>query len=178
MGGNFHVKYAIWSYFINFAQELDNTPEKLAANYLGLSLLAFMIGRFFGTALLRFVAPHTLLTIYGAASAALCAVAVLSEAHMAIWALGATSFFMSIMFPTIFALGIKGLGEHAKIGSSLIVMAIVGGALIPPCMGLFADLAESVQDAIIVPLVCFLVVVAFGRRPILKSALSNQVRKL
>ena len=81
----------------------------------------------------------------------------------AVIALGATSFFMSIMFPTIFALGIKDIGEHAKIGSSLIVMAIIGGALFPPLMGLISDLTASIQYAMLVPAVCFAVVIFFGR---------------
>ena len=158
------AQVGVWSYFINFVQDLTATPEKTAANYLGFSLIAFMVGRFTGTALLRFVAPQKLLVIYSIANVFLCALAITLDGMTAVLALAATSFFMSVMFPTIFALGIKGLGEHAKIGSSLIVMAIIGGALFPPIMGAIADVTDSIQYAILVPLVCFLVVFEFGRR--------------
>ena len=124
------AQVGIWSYFINFVQTVTDTPEKAAANYLGISLVFFMIGRFVGTAALHFVRPPILLAIYAAFAGALCVICMFSDGHTAVWALGATSFFMSIMFPTIFAMGIQGLGQHAKIGSSLLVMAIIGGALI------------------------------------------------
>jgi MFS transporter, FHS family, L-fucose permease len=78
-------------------------------------------------------------------------------------ALGMTSFFMSIMFPTIFALGVGGLGERTKLGSSLLIMSIIGGALFPPLVGLIADRSHSIQLAMGVPLVSFLVVAWFGR---------------
>jgi FHS family L-fucose permease-like MFS transporter len=76
----------------------------------------------------------------------------------------AVPFFMSIMFPTIFALGIKGLGEESKIASSFLVMSIVGGAVMPLIMGLISDKTGSMQTAYIVPLLCFLVVLFFGLR--------------
>ena len=157
------AQVGIWSYFINFAQDLAGTPEKTAANYLGFSLIAFMIGRFTGVALMGRIAPQRLLALYAVLNVLLCIVAAGAAGMAAVIALGATSFFMSIMFPTIFALGIKDIGEHAKIGSSLIVMAIIGGALFPPLMGLIADLTASIQYAMLVPAVCFAVVFFFGR---------------
>ena len=72
-----------------------------------------------------------------------------------------TNFFMSIMFPTIFALGVKGLGDHTKLGSSFIIMAIVGGAILPPVMGYMAD-EIGIQQSFILPAVCFLVVLWYG----------------
>ncbi len=158
------AQVGVWSYFINFVQDVIETPEKTAANYLGISLILFMIGRFSGTAIMRFVAPQTLLWVCAAINTVLCGVAAFASGVTAVLALGATSFFMSITFPTIFAFGIRELGEHAKIGSSLIVMAIIGGALIPPLMGLIADLTDSIQFAMLAPLICFLVVVDFGWR--------------
>ena len=157
------AQVGIWSYFINFAQDLTGAPEKTAANYLGFSLIAFMIGRFTGVALMGRIAPRRLLALYAVLNVLLCIVAAGAEGMAAVIALGATSFFMSIMFPTIFALGIKDIGEHAKIGSSLIVMAIIGGALFPPLMGLISDLTASIQYAMLVPAVCFAVVFYFGR---------------
>ena len=157
------AQVGIWSYFINFAQDLTGAPEKTAANYLGFSLIAFMIGRFTGVALMGRIAPQRLLTLYAVLNVLLCIVAAGAAGMAAVIALGATSFFMSIMFPTIFALGIRDIGEHAKIGSSLIVMAIIGGALFPPLMGLISDLTASIQYAMLVPAVCFAVAVFFGR---------------
>ncbi|MNY32889.1 L-fucose-proton symporter [compost metagenome] len=72
------------------------------------------------------------------------------------------AFFMSIMFPTIFSLGIKDLGSDTKLGSSLIIMSIVGGAVLPPVMGYIADVTHNIQIGYIVPLVCFVVVLVFG----------------
>ncbi len=151
-----------WSYFINFAQDAVGAQEKVAAHWLGFSLMGFMIGRFVGTGLMRFVAPQRLLVLYGLMSIILCSFAVLSSGWAALGALAAVSFFMSIMFPTIFALGIEGLGQHTKLGSSFLIMAIVGGALLPPVAGLIADRCGSVQWGMVVPLVCFVVVTAFG----------------
>lgn len=164
------AQVVIWSYFINFAQDLTNIGEKSAAHYLGLSLMIFMVGRFIGTAMMRVVPPARMLAIHGVAAAALCAVAIGATGWTAVIALGLTSFFMSIMFPTIFALGVAGLGVRTKLGSSLIIMAIIGGALFPPLVGLIADRSGSIQFGMIVPLSSFLVVTAFGlfmarRRP-------------
>jgi FHS family L-fucose permease-like MFS transporter len=83
---------------------------------------------------------------------------------VAVYCVMAVPFFMSIMFPTIFALGIKGLGEETKIASSFLVMAIVGGAFVPLLMGYISDRTGSMQIAYIVPLLCFLVVFYFGVR--------------
>lgn len=156
------AQVGIWSYFINFVQEISGAGERSAAHYLGFSLMAFMIGRFVGTALMRAVAPEKLLALYGAISAVLCGVALVADGWTAIVALGLTSFFMSIMFPTIFALGVAGLGSKTKLGSSFLVMAIIGGALFPPLVGLIADREGSIQAGMIVPLISFLVVTTFG----------------
>ncbi|AXK41113.1 L-fucose:H+ symporter permease [Erythrobacter aureus] len=156
------AQVGIWSYFINFAQDAVGVGEKTAANYLGFSLMGFMIGRFAGTALMRFVSPERLLVIYGLIAAALCAVAIATTGWTSVIALGLTSFFMSIMFPTIFALGIEDLGDKTKLGSSLIIMAIIGGALFPPLIGWTADQAGSIHTGMAVTLVSFLIIVAFG----------------
>jgi MFS transporter, FHS family, L-fucose permease len=79
-----------------------------------------------------------------------------------LWALFATSFFMSLMFPTIFALGLKGLGPNTKMGGSLIVMAIVGGAILTPAMGLIAEARHSIAPAYGVPLVAYVVIAAYA----------------
>lgn len=157
------AQVTVWSYFINFAQDLSGVGEKTAAHYLGFSLFAFMIGRFAGTALMQFIAPARLLMLYGICAAALCAVAMTASGVTAIVALGLTSFFMSVMFPTIFSLGVAELGERTKLGSSLLVMAIIGGALFPLLTGFIGERAGSLQIAMIAPLACFIVVALFGR---------------
>ena len=93
----------------------------------------------------------------------LCAVALAASGMTAIGALGLTSFFMSVMFPTIFSLGVAELGERTKLGSSLLVMAIIGGALFPPLTGFIGEQAGSLQIAMVAPLGCFIVVALFGR---------------
>lgn len=156
------AQVCIWSYFIDYSIEvLPGTSEKTAAYYLSLSLFFFMVGRFLGTLLMQFVAPARLLAVYAAVSVALCGVAVLLDGAAAVIALGLVSPCMSIMFPTIFALGIRGLGKNTELGSSLIIMAIIGGAVLPPVMGYLSDLA-SVQLSVLLPLACFAVVFLFA----------------
>lgn len=157
------AQVSVWSYFINFAQDLVQASERSAAYYLGLSLMMFMVGRFIGTGLMRVIAPPRLLTMFGIAATVLCLIAIISSGWTAIFALGLTSLFMSIMFPTIFALGIADLGSNAKLGSSLIIMAIIGGALFPPLVGLIADATNSIQAGMVLPLIAFAVVGQFGR---------------
>ena len=147
-----------WSYFIDFVKEVTPlTSEKMAAYYLSASLFSFMIGRFSGTYLLKYFAPRKLLGTYALINMCLVLLAVMLPGLPAIFALGATSFFMSIMFPTIYALGLEGLGEQAEMGSSLIIMTIISGAMIPPMMGYFSE-ALSVQWAYLMPLFCYFMV--------------------
>jgi FHS family L-fucose permease-like MFS transporter len=156
------AQIGIWSYLIRYAQgTMPGTPERAAADYLIASLVVFMIGRFFGTALMRYVAPCRLLAGYALINSILATVAVFVPGPMGLYALIATSFFMSIMFPTIFALGIRGLGESRKMASSVLVMAIVGGALLTPLMGALAGYV-GVNWAMAVPLLCFVIVLGFA----------------
>lgn len=156
------AQVTIWSYFINFAQDMVGVGEMQAAHLLGYSLMAFMAGRFAGTALMRYIEPGRMLVIFGLIAAALCGLAMVTSGWTAVVALGLTSFFMSIMFPTIFALGIAGLGAQTKLGSSLIIMAIIGGAVFPPIVGMIADQSGSLQFGMAAPLFSFLVVALFG----------------
>ncbi|SFN36226.1 MFS transporter, FHS family, L-fucose permease [Chitinophaga sp. YR627] len=152
------------AFFIRFAKYTAGIGEKEAAVLLGsVAGLGFMIGRFFGTFLMRTVKPQTLLALYGVVNVALILIAMTTKGQVAIWTVLAVPFFMSIMFPTIFSLGIKGLGGDTKFGSSLIIMSIVGGAIFPPLMGLISD-NSNIQMAYILPLICFAVVVWFGTK--------------
>jgi FHS family L-fucose permease-like MFS transporter len=151
-----------WSYFIQYVQEATHQPEKVAGYFLTGTLVAFGVGRFTSAYLMRFIAPSKMLGVYALVNVALLCVGVSHPDWIGLWAVFLTSFFMSLMFPTIFALGIKGLGPNTKIGCSLIIMAIIGGAFLPLVMGRVADIAHSTARAYIVPLVCYLCVAAYA----------------
>jgi len=151
-----------WSYLIQYVQDSTHLPEKPAADYLIASLVAFGVGRFVSTALMRVVRPDRLMGSYAVINVLLVAAGVLHPGWIGVWAMVLTSFFMSLMFPTIFALGLKGLGPNTKIGGSLIVMAIVGGAALTPLMGLINDRTHSIALAYLVPLAGYLSVAAYA----------------
>ncbi len=157
------AQVCVTSFFIRFAKYTSNTPEKDAAIWLGVAMFGFMAGRFAGTYLTRFIAANRLLTIYSFICMVLLAVATLVKSELAMWALLAVPFFESIMFPTIFSLAIEDIKEDTEIGSSLIVMAVAGGALFPVLMGLISD-QSNIQISYIIPLLCFLVIAWFGIR--------------
>ena len=133
-------------------------PTALSASLiLLLSQSLFMVGRFVGTALMGRVNPDRLMSLYAAAAVVLTAAAALIGGWTGIVCLACTSFFMSIMFPTIFAGAIRDLGPLTKSGSSFLVMAIIGGALAPPVMGQISGFS-SMQYAMAVPSFCFAVI--------------------
>ena len=140
-----------WSFFIAYAMRYTNLTQREAGYWLTGVLVAFTAGRFFSTWLMHFISGATLLGAYAALNATICAVAILWPGWLGVGCLIAVSFFMSIMYPTIFALGVKGLGQRTKSGSAFIVMAIVGGAALTPLMGI----ATSVAAGYIVPALCF-----------------------
>ncbi|THU41579.1 L-fucose:H+ symporter permease [Niastella caeni] len=157
------AQVCVSSFFINVAVKAANISEIAAADYLGLGYgLAFMVGRFVGTFFMKFISPNKLLAIYAGINIVLSAIAIISSGMITVYALIGVAFFMSIMFPTIFSLGIQGLGSDTKIGSSLIIMSIVGGALLPLLMGRISDMTGNIQNGYIIPLVCFIVVLYFG----------------
>ncbi len=151
-----------WSYFIQYVQESTHQPEKVAGYFLTGTLAAFGVGRFTSAYLMRFIAPNKMLGVYALVNIALVAVGVLWPGWAGLWAVFLTSFFMSLMFPTIFALGLKGLGPNTKIGGSLIVMAIVGGAVLTPIMGWVAEAHRSIALAYLVPLAAYGFVAAYA----------------
>jgi FHS family L-fucose permease-like MFS transporter len=157
------AQVGVWSFLIRYVQvALPGTPEKSAAKFLTLSLIIFMLGRFIGTVLMRYVTPARLLAVFAAINIVLVAIAVLAPGKVGIYALVVTSFFMSVMFPTIFALGLRGLDDDdRKLGSSFLVMGIVGGALLTAVMGAVSDLA-GIHRAMAVPILSFAVVLAFA----------------
>jgi FHS family L-fucose permease-like MFS transporter len=156
------AQVGVASFFIRFAGRTADIGEQEAAYLLSIGLLLFMSGRFIGTALLRKMEATTLLGASAGIAALLAGVAVMGSGIAAVGMLIALQLFMSIMFPTIFSLGIEGLGSRTKLGSSLLVMSIAGGAVIPPLMGAISD-QHGIQVAYLVPLACFIMVLLFAR---------------
>lgn len=158
------AQVGIAALFINYCAESGNGIADAQASYLlGLSLLLFTIGRFAGTALMKKIAPNKLLTAYAVINILLCVIVVGVKGWVSVYSLMAMFFFQSIMFPTIFALGVKDLGHHTKKASSFIIMSIVGGACMPYVMGLVAE-QYSTATSYLVPLACFIVVAWYGLR--------------
>lgn len=144
-----------WSYFIQYVQDYTHQPEKVAGYFLTGTLIAFGAGRFSATYFMKFVRPNVLMGIYSAINVALVVVGAAFPGWIGLWAIFFTSFFMSLMFPTIFALGLKELGPNTKVGGSMIVMAIIGGAVFTPVMGLVYEATRSMATAMLVPAVCY-----------------------
>ena len=143
-----------WSYMIPYVISGTGVGERVAGYWLTGALVAFTAGRFFSAWLLRFVPAAHLLGGYSVLNALICGVAVVKPGWLGVGSLVLVSFLMSTMFPTIFALGTKGLGTRTKTGAALIVMAIIGGALITLAMGRVAD-RVSIAAGYIVPAICF-----------------------
>lgn len=157
------AQVCVLSFFARFIGVSAGINLESASWYSGAAGLAFMLGRFAGTFFMRFMAPNKLLMLYAVICTLLTLVSIFAHGLITVYALIGVTFFMSIMFPTIFSLGIFGLGKDTKIASSLIVMSIVGGAFLPLALGYISDITGSIQYGYAVPLVCFLVVFYFGK---------------
>jgi FHS family L-fucose permease-like MFS transporter len=157
------AQVGVGAFFINYVTEhWASMTSQNAAYLLSVAMICFMCGRFFSTWLMGRISAQRLLMVYAWINVALCAVVVSGLENVSVVALVGVFFFMSIMFPTIFAMGVKNLGPHTKRGSSFLIMAIVGGALMPYFMGLVAD-HFSTALAYLLPLGCFVVVAFYGR---------------
>lgn len=150
-----------WSFFIQYVQQYTDQPEKVAGYFLTGTLVAFGIGRFTATYFMRYIKPNKLMGIFSFINIALVAVAMIHPSWIGVWTIFFTSFFMSLMYPTNFALSIKGLGTNTKIGGSIMVMAIIGGAILPPLMGLISE-STSMAFAMIIPLVAYIYIAYYA----------------
>jgi FHS family L-fucose permease-like MFS transporter len=159
---NVGAQIASWSSLIPYMKQYTPVSERTAAFYLLATLIALAVGRFVSTPLMRYIRPSRMLTLYGVINALLMLVAVNRPGLIGAWGVVASGFFLSIMYPTIFALGLKGLGRNTKIGGSLLVMAIVGGAVFPPIMGLIARNTGSIALGYLVPMLGFCGVAVYG----------------
>ena len=155
------AQVGLWSYTIRYAQAEIHISDKMAADYVFASLVIFAIGRFIGTGLMRFISPVLLLGVFAVINIALSGTAASLGGQTGLYALVACSAFMSIMFPTIFAVSVKDLGPLTKFGSSLLVMSIIGGALLTLIMGHISDLS-AIKTALFVPVICFVVIALFA----------------
>lgn len=151
-----------WSYFIPYIQDSTHQHEKIAGYLLTGTLAAFGVGRFGSSAIMRYVRPHRLMAIYSVINILLVGIGVLFPGWVGLWAIFFTSFFMSVMFPTIFALGIEGLGKNTKIGGSIIVMSIIGGAVLTLLMGWISQVTHRMSLAYAVPLGCYCVIAIYS----------------
>jgi FHS family L-fucose permease-like MFS transporter len=155
------AQVCVSSFFIRFAERVAGIEEKSAAFFLSAALLGFMVGRFIGTFLMKYILPAKLLAFYSLMNFVLLLLAVVLHGKLSVYALVGVEFFMSIMFPTIFSLSIRGLGSRTKEASSLVIMTIVGGAVFPVIMGKISD-SSNIQLAYLVPAVCFIFVFYFA----------------
>lgn len=152
-----------WSLLVDFAQEAAHVPERTGAQvYLEATMIAFCAGRFVGAWLQRTINPPRQLMLYAGCNILLCVLAATLGGFPGIWALVATSFFMSIMFPTIFALGLENLGHQTEFASSFIVMAISGAAVVPPLMAALAGVTGALRWSMLILALCYAVVLSFG----------------
>lgn len=151
-----------WSYFIQYVQDAVHKPEKTAGFFLTGTLVAFGVGRFTSAEIMRYIRPDRLMGLYAVLNVVLVAVGVAFPGWVGVWAIFITSFFMSVMYPTIFALGIEHLGRNTKIGGSVIVMGIVGGAALTPAMGIISEAWHSIARAYVVPMFAYCVVALFS----------------
>jgi FHS family L-fucose permease-like MFS transporter len=167
------AQIGVASFVIRFAQHnVPGITQHAAAYYLLGHQIGFMSGRFGGSALMKIIPAPRLLSVFAFGSLASVTVALLSRGIVPVWAVVMIGLFHSIMFPTIFALGIKNLGPLTKRGSSMMVMAIVGGAIFPPIMGRISD-ATNIQTAFIVPLICYIYILYFALAGYKPSGFAN-----
>ena len=151
-----------WSYFIQYCQDYTHVHEKVAGYLLVGTLGAFAVGRFTSSYVMKRFHPDKMLGVFAITNILLLLIGILWTGWVGLIAVLLTSFFMSVMFPTIFALGIRDLGEHTKEGASLLVMGIIGGGVFTLLMGLTFQLTKSMAVSMIVPLVCYAVVGVFA----------------
>jgi FHS family L-fucose permease-like MFS transporter len=151
----------LFSRTVGLVPGLPHLANDVAAYFFSLSLVGMMLGRFLGTYLMKFIAPNRLLATVAVANIGMCLIVAQHWGWVSFAALIALNFFFSIMFPTIYSLGLKDLGRHKQLASSFIVMGVVGAALFPRfVMGPVADI--SVAHAYYLPIICYVVVFLFG----------------
>jgi len=156
------AQICVWSFTIRYVMQELNLNEADAAWYYRLSLIFFLISRFICTFLMRYIDPKSLLAILAVLAVICSGLVMTTGGALGVYALVGISACMSLMFPTIYGLGVEGLGDDTKIGGSGLIMAILGGALLPQIMGIISDTTASISTAFVVPLLCFVIVAYYG----------------
>ncbi len=151
-----------WAYFINYGHEKMGLPDDQASYYFSFSMVLMTLGRFFGTFLMKYIAPNKLLAAFALGNILMCLIIAQSFGWVSFIALLMLNFFFSIMFPTVFSLGLKDLGRHTQQASSFISMGVAGGAIFPYLMGMIAN--EDVAKAYYLPIICYAVIFIFGAK--------------
>lgn len=164
-----------WTYIYQYAEALDISSQK-ASNYQFIAFILFFFGRILGTYLLKTIKAGSLLMIFASFSSLTILITILAQNILGLYSLVLTSFFMSVMFPTIYGIALQDLNENvSKIGAAGLVMAIVGGALMPKLQGNIIDIGgyavndvkilgvSEINFSFILPLICFIIVILFGK---------------
>jgi FHS family L-fucose permease-like MFS transporter len=149
-----------WAYFINYGHDVMHFSDEKAGYFFSLSMIMMVVGRSAGTVLMRYIAPNKLLATFAFCNIIMCIIVAQSFGWVSFIALLFINFFFSIMFPTIFSLGLKNMGKQTQQASSFIVMGVVGGGIFPPLMGLIAN--HNVATAYYLPIICYAVILVFG----------------
>ena len=157
---NVAAQAGTWAFFINYGHEVMGFSNLSAGRYMSIFMAMMMAGRFAGTYLMKFIAPNKLLACFALGSIVMCLIVAQKLGWTSYIALMMINFFFSIMFPTIFSLGLKNLGSHTQQASSFISMGVVGGAFFPLIMGLVAN--HDVARAYYLPIICYAVIFLFG----------------
>ncbi len=153
-----------WAFFINYAvKHMPNMSDEAASYYFTVSMAMMLLGRMVGTYLINFIAPNKLLAMFATGSICFCVAISQHQGWFSFACLIGLQFTFSIMFPTIFGLGLRNLGDLREKAASIIVMGVVGGAVFPPIMGWVAD-RHGVANAYLLPIICYLVILLFGLR--------------
>jgi FHS family L-fucose permease-like MFS transporter len=173
------AQVSTWSALIPYLKQYTELPERSTAYFLMGSLLVYSVGRFIATALMKWIPPVRLIGIYAVVNISMVCVAAMRPGTVGAICLLVTSFFMAPMFPTIFASGVDGLGKATKLGGSIIIMAVVGAAVIPPVLGYVARQYESYATGYLVTAVCYVVIAVYAalsfRSTVAPSPVDNAV---
>ncbi|WP_199417019.1 L-fucose:H+ symporter permease [Chitinophaga silvatica] len=159
---NVAAQAGTWAFFINYGHEKMHFSDEKAGYLMSVFMLMMLAGRIVGTSLMRFIAPNKLLAAFAIGNVLMCLIVAQDWGWVSYGALMMINFFFSIMYPTIFSLGLKDLGPKTQQASSYIVMGMFGGAVFPFVMGHIAD--TDVAMAYYLPIVCYVVIFLYGAR--------------
>ncbi len=156
------AQIGVWSFTIRYVMEELHLNEDEASTYYLVALILFTLSRFVFTALMKFIKPGVLLAIAAIGAGISTLIVIFGQGYAGVYALVAISGFMSLMFPTIYGLAVRGLGEDTKIGGSGLIMAILGGAVLTAVQGQVSDITKNIHWAYWVPFACFVVITIYG----------------